>query len=97
MPAVSVTIYILFVAGSLGGEKGRWSETAKCLRGTLHNVIGDVLLAAGAIAYLGPFTVNFRQVCFLTLNGESKATVKFCKILCNEVNVTYCQCQSKGI
>jgi dynein heavy chain len=46
----------------LGGEKTRWSEIAKFLHTTLQNVIGDVLLAAGAIAYLGPFTMDFRQV-----------------------------------
>ncbi|PSN48405.1 hypothetical protein C0J52_12085 [Blattella germanica] len=47
--------------GGLGGEKTRWSETAKFLHGTLHNVIGDVLLSAGAVAYLGAFTVDYRQ------------------------------------
>jgi dynein heavy chain len=46
----------------LGGEKVRWSETAKRLHGALYSVTGDILLAAGAIAYLGPFTVVFRQV-----------------------------------
>lgn len=46
--------------GGLGGEKARWSSTAKDLHGLLGNVIGDVLLSAGTIAYLGPFTVNYR-------------------------------------
>lgn len=46
--------------GGLGGEKTRWSETAKQLQGLLDNVIGDVVLSAGTIAYLGPFTVDFR-------------------------------------
>ncbi|XP_017770457.1 PREDICTED: dynein heavy chain 3, axonemal-like [Nicrophorus vespilloides] len=47
--------------GGLGGEKTRWSENAKQLHGLLGNVIGDVLLSSGVIAYLGPFTVNYRQ------------------------------------
>nr|CAI5856319.1 unnamed protein product [Callosobruchus analis] len=47
--------------GGLGGEKTRWSETAAALHGLLGNVIGDVLLSAGTIAYLSPFTVNYRQ------------------------------------
>ncbi|KAJ8968034.1 hypothetical protein NQ317_017171 [Molorchus minor] len=47
--------------GGLGGEKARWSEAAKQLQGLLDNVIGDVLLSAGTIAYLGPFTVDYRQ------------------------------------
>lgn len=46
--------------GGLGGEKSRWSQTAKDLQGLLGNVIGDVLLSAGAVAYLGPFTVDYR-------------------------------------
>lgn len=46
--------------GGLGGEKSRWSQTADDLQDLLGNVIGDVLLSAGAIAYLGPYTVDFR-------------------------------------
>lgn len=46
--------------GGLGGEKTRWSETAKHLHSLLGNVIGDVLLSAGMVAYLAPFTVDYR-------------------------------------
>lgn len=46
--------------GGLGGEKSRWSDTAKYLHGLLSNVIGDVLLSAGTVAYLGPFIVDYR-------------------------------------
>lgn len=49
--------------GGLGGEKHRWSQTAKLLQETLDNVVGDVLLSAGFVAYLGAFTVFYRQVC----------------------------------
>lgn len=48
--------------GGLGGEKTRWSETAKQLHELLGNVIGDVMLSAGVIAYLGAFSVNYRLV-----------------------------------
>lgn len=47
--------------GGLGGEKTRWSETAKYLHGLLSNVVGDVILSAGIVAYLGPFTVDYRH------------------------------------
>lgn len=47
--------------GGLGGEKTRWSETAVYLHGLLGNVIGDVLLSSGTVAYLGAFTVDYRQ------------------------------------
>ncbi|XP_025198734.1 LOW QUALITY PROTEIN: dynein heavy chain 3, axonemal-like [Melanaphis sacchari] len=46
----------------LSGEKYRWSQTAMELQSTLDNVIGDVLLSAGVVAYLGAFTVDFRNV-----------------------------------
>ncbi|XP_071449339.1 dynein axonemal heavy chain 3-like [Hetaerina americana] len=47
--------------GGLGGEKARWSELAEMLEGKLRGIIGDVLLSAGVVAYLGAFTVDFRQ------------------------------------
>lgn len=47
--------------GGLGGEKARWSENAKQLHGLLGNVVGDVILSAGTVAYLGAFTVDYRQ------------------------------------
>lgn len=65
--------------GGLGGEKDRWSSTAKALGEkywiltglkiywmcsikvkTLY-YIGDILISAGVVAYLGPFTMQFRQ------------------------------------
>lgn len=47
--------------GGLGGEKTRWSETATALGASLGNVIGDILLASGIVAYLGAFTVLYRD------------------------------------
>lgn len=52
----------LYVKGGLGGEKARWSEAARQLQVSLDNAIGDVLLSAGVVAYLGAFTVNYRNV-----------------------------------
>ena len=46
--------------GGLGGEKTRWSENATNLHKSLGNVVGDVLLGAGCIAYLGYFSTEFR-------------------------------------
>jgi len=46
----------------LGGEKARWSEIAADLLITLKSVVGDVLLSAAIIAYLGPFDIHFRKV-----------------------------------
>ncbi|KYN33583.1 Dynein heavy chain 3, axonemal [Trachymyrmex septentrionalis] len=47
--------------GGLSGEKNRWSETASKLGASLGNVIGDVLLSSGMVAYLGAFTVEYRN------------------------------------
>lgn len=47
--------------GGLGGEKNRWSENAANLHKSLGNVVGDVLLGAGCIAYLGYFSTEFRH------------------------------------
>ncbi|XP_041110137.1 dynein heavy chain 3, axonemal-like isoform X2 [Polyodon spathula] len=45
----------------LGGEKERWLQISQQLQDTYQNIVGDVLLSAGLVAYLGPFTPHFRQ------------------------------------
>ncbi|XP_055637886.1 dynein axonemal heavy chain 3 isoform X3 [Toxorhynchites rutilus septentrionalis] len=68
--------------GGLGGEKRRWSECAENLHKSLENVIGDVLLAAGCIAYLGCFSMEFRSRIIgewneITLRKEIPCSEKF--------------------
>lgn len=41
--------------GGLGGEKTRWSEAAELLQQSVTNIVGDVLISGGCIAYLGFF------------------------------------------
>ena len=48
--------------GGLGGEKDRWTEAARLLGDRYDRITGDVLLSSGVVAYLGPFTVDFRNV-----------------------------------
>jgi dynein heavy chain len=48
--------------GGLGGERARWSESAKLLGIKYINLTGDVLISSGLVAYLGAFTSAFRQV-----------------------------------
>lgn len=43
---------------SLADEKVRWQDTVENLDYKINNIAGDVLLAAGFVAYLGPFTVS---------------------------------------
>uniref|UniRef100_A0A669QRL3 Dynein axonemal heavy chain 1 n=1 Tax=Phasianus colchicus TaxID=9054 RepID=A0A669QRL3_PHACC len=45
---------------SLADEKVRWQDTVENLDYKINNIAGDVLLAAGFVAYLGPFTGHYR-------------------------------------
>lgn len=47
--------------GGLGGEKVRWKATVAQLEIADACVVGDSVLAAGAIAYVGSFTASFRH------------------------------------
>ena len=49
--------------GGLGGEKQRWTEAADNFQQIYDNLLGDVLIAAAFVAYLGPFTLAFREEC----------------------------------
>ncbi|KAI9209204.1 dynein heavy chain and region D6 of dynein motor-domain-containing protein, partial [Polychytrium aggregatum] len=44
----------------LGGEKQRWAMQVHHFDIQINNVVGDILLSAGAIAYLGAFTAEYR-------------------------------------
>ncbi|XP_030585284.1 LOW QUALITY PROTEIN: dynein heavy chain 1, axonemal-like [Archocentrus centrarchus] len=46
--------------GGLADEKVRWTETVQHLDYKVNNVAGDMLLSAGYVAYLGPFTGEYR-------------------------------------
>jgi dynein heavy chain len=46
----------------LGGEKARWSNQIVNLTHTYDHIVGDVLLSAAFVAYLGAFTLDYRQV-----------------------------------
>jgi len=47
--------------GGLGGELVRWKETVALLNDQYDNIIGDVLVTAGTIGYLGAFTAEYRD------------------------------------
>jgi dynein heavy chain len=44
----------------LQGEKKRWTSTVLSLSDKYERLIGDCLIAAGMVAYSGPFTADFR-------------------------------------
>ncbi|KAF1789121.1 P-loop containing nucleoside triphosphate hydrolase [Phytophthora cactorum] len=47
--------------GGLGGEKARWGDMSAQLQIVYDNVVGDIMLASGVIAYLGAFTSVYRE------------------------------------
>ncbi|XP_063980239.1 dynein axonemal heavy chain 7-like [Diachasmimorpha longicaudata] len=64
--------------GGLGGEHDRWSETAKILGELYFKLTGDILIGSGVVAYLGVFTMQYRQ-----------AQIENWVRLCTELNI-YC-------
>ncbi|XP_033612844.1 dynein heavy chain 1, axonemal isoform X2 [Fukomys damarensis] len=48
----------------LADEKVRWQETVENLEHMLDNISGNVLVAAGFVAYLGPFTGQYRMALY---------------------------------
>jgi len=56
--------------GGLGGEKTRWGEAAAQLKVQYDNLTGDVLVSSAVIAYLGPFTAQFRARILATWTKE---------------------------
>ena len=44
----------------LADEAQRWKVTVGVLEGDLFNIVGNILLAAGAISYIGPFNAKYR-------------------------------------
>lgn len=48
------------IISGLAGEDIRWTETVKTLGSKFEYLIGNCLVAAGMVAYSGPFTAQFR-------------------------------------
>lgn len=47
--------------GGLGGERTRWTKSCADLNASFENLVGDALVSAGTISYLGVFTPDFRH------------------------------------
>eukprot|EP00854_Cymbomonas_tetramitiformis_P003631 gene3631-4564_t len=47
----------------LGGEKARWTQVGADLGVLYTNLVGDMVLSAAIIAYMGPYTAKYREEC----------------------------------
>lgn len=47
--------------GGLSDEKIRWHESVLMFDGQIVNIVGDVMISSGVIAYLGTFTVSLKS------------------------------------
>ncbi|KAK1936683.1 Dynein heavy chain 1 [Phytophthora citrophthora] len=56
----------LKLIGLLGGEETRWAATIRQLNFDYTNLVGDVVISAATISYLGTFTSEFRESCVST-------------------------------
>jgi dynein heavy chain len=74
------------VAG-LDGEKSRWIEGAADLADQLYNTVGNVLICAGVVAYLGPYTAEFRHVLNLIIFKGSSVSIIIKIIINNSRNL----------
>ena len=57
----------------LGGERVRWSQAAKALEAKQVSILGDMLVAAATISYLGAFPMPFRQEAICSWVRQCKA------------------------
>ena len=54
----ALSFWLSQLIGGLADEKVRWAESVAHFDSMLVNVVGDVMVSAGAVAYLGSFTVS---------------------------------------
>ena len=59
---LSYYTHITQLIGGLADEKIRWKESVDNFDKLLVNVIGDVMMCAGVVAYLGSFTVSLGAI-----------------------------------
>lgn len=80
--------------GGLGGEKVRWRGAADDLQVQYDCLAGDILISCGIIAYLSPFTANYRNNTIAEwdkyvkeLNIPSSKVYKFASVLGSDIKI----------
>ena len=71
----------------LGGERARWKKKAEDLGQQYENIVGDAILSAGTIAYLGAFPMSCRQEMHnMWMNELRKANI-ICSTKCEVTDI----------
>ena len=60
----------------LADEAKRWSETVKVLQVDEINLVGNMILAAGYVSYVGPFTSKYRNILLKRIQFTSMEDTK---------------------
>jgi len=50
------------LTAALGDEQARWAESIALFEQEIHDVVGNVFVAAACVAYYGAFTSHYRQL-----------------------------------
>ncbi|XP_052105827.1 dynein axonemal heavy chain 6-like isoform X2 [Mytilus californianus] len=58
---------------ALANEKVRWQESVKTLELKLQGLVGDTLVAAASVAYIGPYTAKYRKDLLVSWVDMSKS------------------------
>jgi dynein heavy chain len=64
----------------LGGEQKAWKKRSEVLGERLANITGDVVIASGTVAYLGPFSMKYRRECI----AQWSENLRKCGVTCSE-------------
>jgi dynein heavy chain len=56
--------------GGLASEGERWKQSVETMTSDLPKLVGTILLAAGAVAYVAPFTADYRTQLLKQWTGE---------------------------
>ena len=71
----------------LGGERARWKKKAEDLGRQYENIVGDAILSAGTIAYLGAFPMSYRQEMHDMWMQELRKANIICSTKCELIDI----------
>ncbi|XP_054262356.1 dynein axonemal heavy chain 1-like [Macrosteles quadrilineatus] len=49
------------LVNGLSDERTRWIQTIEDIKANMETLVGDILISAGCVAYMGPFTDKYRR------------------------------------